>query len=214
LSAAVRVLIADDHPPTRVGVRAALEEGGFEVCAEARDAPSAVKAALRERPEVCLLDICMPGGGITAAARIAAQLPETAVVMLTISVSDEDLFDALRAGASGYLLKDIDAEELPRALRRVLDGEAALPGILVARVVQEFRAREQRKRIPLLRERGVKLTNREWEVLELMKPRFSTAEIAERLSVSPTTVRRHVSSILKKLRVPDRKSALRVLEES
>ena len=111
------VLIADDHPATRAGVRLALERGGFVVCAEVPDGPSAIEAALRERPDVCLLDINMPGNGIEATKAIVRQLPETAVVMLTVSRSDADLFDALRAGASGYLLKDTDPARLPHALR-------------------------------------------------------------------------------------------------
>jgi DNA-binding NarL/FixJ family response regulator len=100
----VRVLIADDHPPTRAGVRSILEEDGFEVVAEAGDAPSAVSAAESLRPDVCLIDIHMPGNGISAVGQIAASVPETAIVMLTVSRHDDDLFDALRAGASGYLL--------------------------------------------------------------------------------------------------------------
>ena len=115
MSRAIRVLIADDHPPTRAGVRMALEAGGFEVCAESGDAQSAVEAALRERPEVCLLDIHMPGDGIHAAEAISHELPDAAVVMLTVSRADADLFDALCAGASGYLLKDMDPARLPAA---------------------------------------------------------------------------------------------------
>src|SRR5437016_6176431 len=115
----MRVLVADDHPPTRAGVRLALERGGFEVCAEVADGPSAIEAARREAPDVCLLDIHMPGDGIHAAETISRELPETAVVMLTVSRLDSDLFDALRAGASGYLLKDIDPARLPLALHGV-----------------------------------------------------------------------------------------------
>src|ERR671914_90822 len=102
--AAPRVLIADDHPPTRAGVRMALEHGGIEVCAEVGSAQHAVEAAVRERPDACLLDIEMPGSGIWAAAEIAAVLPDVPVLMLTVSRDTDDLFDALRAGALGYLL--------------------------------------------------------------------------------------------------------------
>src|SRR5919199_495728 len=105
VSAPVRVLVADDHVPTRVGVRLALDGQGFVVCAEAADAEEAIAAASRERPDLCLLDIGMPGNGIAAAAEIKLRLPETAIVMLTISRDDNDLFDSLQAGASGYLLK-------------------------------------------------------------------------------------------------------------
>lgn len=162
---------------------------------------------------MCLLDIHMPGNGISAAARIVRRLPETSVVMLTVSGSDVDLFDALRAGASGYLLKDIDPARLPHALRGVLAGEAALPRALVARVIDEFRERGRRRHLPLLGDRGVQLTSREWEILDLLRSGLTTAEIAERLFVSKVTVRRHVSGILRKLRVPDRDAALRLLDE-
>ena len=192
-------------------MRAALEEGGFSVCAEAGDAAEAVEAALREHPDICLLDIHMAGSGIKAAAEISSRVPEATVVMLTFSAAESDLFDAFRAGASGYLLKDIDPERLPNALRGVLEGQAALPRGLVTRLIEQFRGREQQR--GLFKERGEKLTSREWEVLELMRKGLPTAEIAERLFVSKVTVRGHVASILRKLRVPDRESLLRRLRE-
>ena len=207
-----RVLIADDHPPTRAGVKAALERDGFVVCAQAADARSAIEAARSERPDVCLLDIHMPGDGIHAAETISRELPDAAVVMLTVSRTDADLFNALRAGASGYLLKDIDPVRLPLALRGVLEGEAALPRRLVALLIEEFRERKRRRRIPLVGRRGVELTDREWEVLELMKQGRTTDEIAARLFISPVTVRTHVSAILKKLHVSTREAALELLE--
>lgn len=178
MSPPVRVLVADDHPPTRSGVRLALARGGFEICAEAADSSGAVEAARLERPDVCLLDINMPGDGIKAAETISRELPEVAVVMLTVSRTDTDLFDALRAGASGYLLKDIDPARLPLALHGVLEGEAALPRHLVALLIEEFRERRRRRRIPVFGRRSVELTDREWEVLELMKDGCSTEEIA------------------------------------
>jgi DNA-binding NarL/FixJ family response regulator len=208
----IRVLIADDHPPTRAGVRLALERGGFVVCAEAPDAPAAIDGARREQPDVCLLDIHMPGGGIRAAETIAREFPETAVVMLTVSRTDSDLFDALRAGASGYLLKDIDASRLPLALYGVLEGEAALPRRLVALLIEEFRERRRRRRIPLAGRRSAELTDREWEVLELMRDGLSTEEIAARLFISPVTVRTHVSAILRKLHVQTRAAAVALLD--
>ena len=210
MSQPMRVVIADDHPMTRVGVRIALERDGFEICAEADDAATAVEAALRERPDICLLDIQMPGSGIHAAEEIARKVPEAAIVMLTVSRSDRDLFDALRVGASGYLLKDTDPERLPLALRGVLEGEAALPRHLVALVIEEFRERGRRR--PLLKKRGVVLTDREWEVLELMSQGLTTFEIADRLFIEPVTVRTHVSAILKKLHVSSRKEALQLIE--
>jgi DNA-binding NarL/FixJ family response regulator len=208
----MRVLIADDHPPTRAGVRVALEAGGFEVCAEAGDAAGALEAALRERPDICLLDIHMPGHGIHAAEAISHELPDAAVVMLTVSREDSDLFDALRAGASGYLLKDIDPARLPLALHGVLEGEAALPRQLVALLIEEFRERRRRRRIPLRGRRSAELTDREWEVLQLMRQGAQTEEIAARLFISPVTVRTHVSSILRKLHVPTREAAIELLD--
>lgn len=212
----LRILIADDHPPIRVGVRHALEEGGFEVCGEAATASAAVDLAVRLRPDVALLDVRMPGGGIQAAVQISELAPATTIVMLTVSRDEADLFDALRAGARGYLLKDIDPTRLPVALRAVLDGEAALPRELVTRLVDEFRGRERRTRgsrgsarPPAL----AKLTSREWQVLDLLREGLSTQEIAEKLFVAPVTVRTHVSGILRKLHVADRESAVRVADD-
>jgi DNA-binding NarL/FixJ family response regulator len=207
---ALRVLIADDHPPTRAGVRAALEDAGWEVSAEVSDAPSAVKAALDDPPDVCLLDIHMPGDGVAASAEITEALPDTAVVMLTVSRNDGDLFSALRAGASGYLLKDIDPGRLPHALQGVLNGEAAIPRNLVTRLMEEFRGRE-RRRVILPNRRGPELTSREWEVLDGLSRGLSTNEVAAELHIAAVTVRTYISSILKKLKVPNREAALRLL---
>jgi DNA-binding NarL/FixJ family response regulator len=208
-----RVLLADDHLAARAGVRMALEGTPFKVCAEASDGPSAVAAALRERPDICLLDVHMPGGGgIEAAAEIAARLPGTAIVMLTVSAGEEDLFAAIRAGAVGYLLKDVNPERLPMALEGVLAGEAAIPRQLVARLVEELSERG-RRRLPLRGRRGVELTAREWEILDLLESGVSTAEAAQRLGISQVTVRRHVSEVLRKLEVPDRRSAFALLND-
>jgi DNA-binding NarL/FixJ family response regulator len=207
------VLLADDHAPTRAGVKGALEQAGFRVVAEASDAKGAVEAAERERPDVCLLDIQMPGNGISAAATISQKNTDTAVVMLTVSRDDNDLFDALRAGALGYLLKDTDPVRLPHALKGVLEGEAALPRALVARVIDEFRDRSRRRRLPIAHNKGVELTSREWEVLDLLRENLTTGEIAERLFISQVTVRSHVAAVLKKLHVTDRKAALKLLED-
>jgi DNA-binding NarL/FixJ family response regulator len=209
----LRVLIADDHAATRAGVRESVEEGGFEVCAEAANAQDAIDFALRERPDACLLDVHMPGDGIRAATEISEELPDCAVVMLTVSRNDSDLFHSLRAGAAGYLLKDTDPSRLPDALRGVIAGEAAVPRALVARLIHEFRDRGTR-RLPMIGGRGVELTSREWQVLDLMAEGLSTAHIAERLFVSPVTVRRHISSIVTKLGAPDRAAAISLFRES
>jgi DNA-binding NarL/FixJ family response regulator len=205
----VSVLIADDHPPTRAGVRMSLEEGGrFHVVAEVATSAAAVAAARELRPDVALLDIRMPGNGIEAARSIATASPETAVVMLTVSRDDADLFAALRSGARGYLLKDIDPERLSHALDGVLAGEAALPRGLVARVIEEFRTRDS---APARREGPLaKLTAREWEVLSAMSQGKSTAEMAAQMFVSTVTVRTHVSAILRKLHVSSREDAVRL----
>jgi two-component system, NarL family, nitrate/nitrite response regulator NarL len=208
-----RVLLADDHFPIRVSVRQLLEQKGFEVCAEATDAASAVEAALRERPDVCLVGVKLPGDGLAVAAEISNFVPHTAVVMLTASSDDSDLFAALRAGASGYLLKDMDPERLALALRDVLEGGAALPPKLVARLIEEYRRRERRRRLRIGGAHAIELTERETEVVALMREGFSTAEIADHLWVSPVTVRRHISEVMTKLRVPDRESALRLVAE-
>ncbi len=207
----LRVLIADDHPYTRAGVRMALEQDGFVVCAEVDNAPDAVRQATATHPDVALLDIQMPGNGITAAGQITVLLPQVAVVMLTVSQADRDLFAALRAGARGYLLKDIEPSRLPQALRGVLAGEAALPRTLAARLMEEFRVREAQPRRRLLGRRRVQLSDREWETLELLHEGLSTKQIAERLYVTPATVRSHVSALLRKLHVSSRSEAVGLL---
>ena len=206
----VTVVMADDHAPIRDRIREALEAGGCRVLAEGASADDAVRLTLEHRPDVALLDIHMPGSGIRAAQEIGRALPETAIVMLTQSREDDDLFDSLRAGASGYLLKGTDPAQLPDALRGVLAGEAAMPPRLVARIMDEFRAPTKRRFL-----RGspaaARLSAREWEVMELLADGLSTEEAAGRLFLSPTTVRVHVSTVLKKLRVKDRESAFRLL---
>jgi len=209
----VRVLIADDHPPTRSDIREALEEDGrFTVCAEAGDAPGAVEAALRESPDLCILDVRMPGQGVAAAWEIGARLPDTKVVMLTVSADDQDLFAALRAGAAGYLLKGTDPARLPHALQDVLEGRAAMPRALVARLMDEFRDHGARHRSIVTSSGGPQLTSREWQVLDLLRQKLTTAEIAKRLVVSHPTVRTHVASVLHKLDIPDREAAVRLFE--
>lgn len=210
----IRVVVADDHPPTRLGVQAALEQHGeFEIVAAVGDAAAAHDAAMEHRPDLCLLDINMPGNGIEAASRITSALPDTAVVMLTVSRDDQHLFDSLRAGAVGYLLKDTDPDRLPLALKGVLAGEAALPRSLVVRLMNEFRERGGRRNVQVPGRQGVDLTAREWEVLELMRQGEPTRSIAERLFVTEGTIRTHVASILKKLKAPDRDAAIRLTEQ-
>jgi DNA-binding NarL/FixJ family response regulator len=207
-----RIVIADDHPQLRARIREALEAGGFDVCAEAATATAAVRLTQEHVPDIVLLDIHMPGNGIRAAGEISRLLPEVAIVMLTVSREDADLFASLQAGASGYLLKDTDPARLPAALRGVLSGEAAIPRTLVARILDEFRA-PGRPRLSRKSKVAARLTSREWEVMNLLGEGLSTDEAAKRLFLSPTTVRVHVSSVLRKLRVKDRRAAIELLRD-
>jgi DNA-binding NarL/FixJ family response regulator len=210
-SVPMRVLVADGDPHHRGRVRDKLEgDARFELCGEVDNAAAAIDAATRRRPAVCLLDVHMPGGGIEAAWEIKARMPRTIVVMLASSASDDDLFASLRAGASGYLLKDMNLERLPAAVADAVAGRAAIPRSLVSRVVAEFRDDGPRRR-SVLHASGPQLTSREWQVVELLTLGLSTAEIAERLYVSTATVRSHVAAVLHKLGVPDRESAVRLL---
>ena len=206
-----RVVIADEDVLARRGVRRALEEDGFVVSAEEETSEGAIEAAVRDAPDVCLLDVDVPGGGIKAAATIRSKVPQTHVVVLTGAADDEHLFAALEAGASGYLLKDTDAARLGAALRGVLQGEAALPRALTARLIREFRARARRNHTAFIRRGKNDLTEREWEVLDCLSEGLPTKGIAEQLFIAPTTVRRHVGSILAKLEVPDREAAVELV---
>jgi len=208
----IRVLVGDDHPPTREGVRIALARDGIIVCAEAADAASALAAAVRGHPDICLLETRLPGGGIAATELIHREVPETTVVMFTVSRTDADLFDSLRAGADGYLLKDIDPSRLGVTLRAALRGEAAMPRHLVGRLIEEFRGRNGR-RVRLESGAHVELTGRELEVLELLRQGLTTAGMAARLFIAEATVRSHIAAIVHKLGVEDREGALRLLEE-
>jgi two-component system nitrate/nitrite response regulator NarL len=206
-----RVLIADDHAPTRAGVRMALERDGIEVCAEVANASDAVEAALRERPDLCLLDVHMPGGGPSAASKITSHLPGTMVVMLTVSRDNADVLESLRRGAVGYLLKDMNPASLPVAVRAALGGEGVLPRALAAGLIEELRQRPESSRRLSRQPRERALSGREWEILELLAEGAGTAEIARRLFLSQVTVRRHVSSILGKLGVSSREEAVRLV---
>jgi DNA-binding NarL/FixJ family response regulator len=205
----LRVLIADDHAPTRDDVRRALNEGGLCVCAEAADAAHAVLQALETRPDICLVDVRMPGSGVAAVWEITARLPTTKVVMLTVSDDDASLFSALRAGAVGYLVKDIDLASLPRTLRDVAEGRAAIPRGLVARMVKQFHGSEPRFRTTEVGpELGPRLTSREWDVLAGLAEGLSTRDISRRLQIKPSGVRAHISALVQKLGVADRAEAV------
>jgi DNA-binding NarL/FixJ family response regulator len=206
------VLLADDESAIRAGVRRALEAGGFRIVAGVSSAEKAVEAAIRHRPDICLLSVHLPGDGIVAAGRIRELLPDTKIVMLTGSDRDEDLFASLRAGADGYLLKTIPVERLPYALRGVLNGEAALPRGMTTHLIREFRDRGRRRRLPhAVSGEGIELTAREFEVLEHLRKGEGTSKIASRLDISEVTVRRHIAAALHKLGVRDRRGAIQLL---
>ena len=208
----IRVLVADPHPAARAGIRRALAIDRFVVSAEVGAADAAIDAALRERPDLCLVDVQIAGGGVAAAAAIRDRLPSTTVVMLAARLDEHELLDSLRAGADGYLLKDTDPARLPQILTGALSGEAVLPRKLAARVIEELRSHDGGRRLVLDRRGAVVLTAREWQVLEALGDRTATTEIAARFAVSPVTVRRHISHIVRKLRVADREAAIRLLE--
>jgi DNA-binding NarL/FixJ family response regulator len=203
-----RVLIADAYAPVRLGLRVALEAAGFEIAGEASSRSGALALALAEAPDLVLIDLSLPGGALGATRAITVERPETAVVILATAGIPEDVLRAIRAGAWGYLLKDMDVERLAIAIRAVLDGEAAIPRALVGRLVEEIQDRARSRVLPLVRGQRVRLTPREAEVLDLMRHELPTREIARRLAISEVTVRRHASAVLRKLDVPDRRAAL------
>jgi DNA-binding NarL/FixJ family response regulator len=209
----VTIVLIEDEDLVRASVRQILEEHGFAVRGEAAGAAAGIETALRERPQICLVDIELhDGDGIEVARRVYREMPETAVVIFSGSSRQEDLLDAIRAGAAGYLLKDMDPDRLAHALRGVVDGEAAIPRPLMAALVRELQTQGRRKAMIGLGTR-VELTRREWEVLDLLCDRLVTRQIAERLSVSPVTVRRHISEIVRKLGVDNRAQAVALVED-
>jgi DNA-binding NarL/FixJ family response regulator len=209
-----RVLVVAAHPGTRAGIRALIERSGFAVCGEAADAESAAAAARRLSPEFCVVHDSVPGGGVRAVGRITTQVPGTAAVLLAAVADADELIDALRAGASGYVLEGTGADGIARALHAVGRGEPAIPRELIGALADEFRARGLRRRVKLPGRPAVDLTRRQSEVLELLQRGLSTAEIADRLLISPVTVRRHLGLALAKLAAEDRTAALRALEEA
>ena len=202
----LRAVIADDEPLVRHGLRLVLEhDGAIEVVAEAGDGAAAVQAVTRFRPDVSLLDIRMPGtDGIEAARRIVGdpQLGDVRVVMLTTFADDALLVGALRAGASGYLLKSMPPEEIRSAVRSAAEGRTSLAPTLVDRLVREY-AHHRVEPAPALQ----RLTGRETDVLREIASGLSNQEIGAKLFVSEGTVKSHVASILRKLGLRDRTQA-------
>jgi DNA-binding NarL/FixJ family response regulator len=204
MSAALRVLIVDDHSLFRKGVRAALEgKAGIEVIGEAADGKAAIVKALDGMPDIILMDINMPNcNGLEATREIKHLIPHVRIVMLTVSETDSDLFEAIKCGADGYLLKDVSEKELPKLLQRAAGGEALLQGLMATRILDEFRKQGDRQRpeLPLL----LQLSDREQEVLKLVANGSSNREIASQLFISENTVKHHLSNILEKLHLQNR----------
>src|SRR5215212_9347726 len=202
----MRILIADDHPLFRDGLRSLLQSQGHEVIGEARDGKQAVELAVKLKPDLVLMDVSMPEmDGVTATRELTAQQPDVKVVILTASEQNETLFDAIKAGAQGYLLKNLEAEEFFSILDRASRGEPALTPALARKLLQEF-ARPAAAAPP----EGAPgepdaLTDREREVLELMVQGVtSNRKLAKGLGLSENTVKFHVRNILDKLRLHNR----------
>jgi NarL family two-component system response regulator LiaR len=208
----LRVLIVDDDPLARRAIRGALDASrDFEISAEATSGPDAIRLATDRRPDVVVMDVTMPGlDGIAATRRILRASPDTKVVVFSATDDDELALLSLRAGAWGYLTKGIDLAALPRVLKRVSDGEAAIPRGLATKLVQRFRLLPDRSEG--MRPVRSDLTAREWEVLDLLCAERTTAQIAGDLGMSVETVRSHVKHILRKLGVHSRAEAVLAAE--
>lgn len=201
----LRIMIADDHPVFRFGLRALLQaEDGLTVVGEATTGEEAIALATTLRPDVVLMDINMPGvNGIEATRRILDVSPDIGVLIITMFEDDASVFAAMRSGARGYLLKGAAGEETIRAIRAVSEGEAIFSPSVARRVIQYFQAPpiSQPQAFP-------ELTDREREVLQLIAQGLTNAAIAERLTISPKTARNHVSNIFSKLQVAGRAEAI------
>ena len=208
-SEVIRVLIADDQALFRRGLFVVLgTEDGVEVVAEAENGEEAVDKARELVPDVVLMDVRMHKvNGIEAAAQIRADLPTTKILMLTVSDEEEDLYEAIKAGATGYLLKEISVEEVAEAIRAVMQGQSLISPSMASKLLNEFNAlarrAEDRQQLP-----APALTNREIEVLRLVAKGMSNREIAEELYISENTVKNHVRNILEKLHLHSRMEAV------
>ncbi|MFG2964872.1 response regulator [Streptomyces sp. NPDC048288] len=207
---ALRAVIADDQALVRTGFGMILAADGIEVTAEAADGAEALAAVRRTRPDVVLMDIRMPRmDGIEATRRILADdgPPGIRVIILTTYDLDHYVYAALTAGASGFLLKDVSPEHLVAAVRLVQSGDALLAPVITRRLIERFAQREEDRPAGLHRDLS-SLTPRELEVLRLLATGLSNAELADRLLLSPTTVKTHIGRILSKLNLRDRVQAV------
>lgn len=200
----MRILLADDHALFRDGLASLLRAWGHEVVGQAATGEEASTLADRAAPELVLMDVRMPGGsGLEATARIKERHPEVAIVMLTVSEDEDDLFAAIKAGARGYLLKNLEGAQLRTMLEAVGRGEAAITPATAARIVEEFlrREREPGRAVPSGPDR---LTGRELEVLRLVTGGLRNKEIAAQLGISENTTKFHLRNILEKLHASSR----------
>jgi DNA-binding NarL/FixJ family response regulator len=202
----LRILLVDDHDLFRKGIARLIDsQPDFEVVGEARDGRDAVEQARRLGPDVVLMDIEMPNwNGTEATRRIKSDMPRTHVVMLTVSDDDHNLFAAIRAGATGYLLKSVKPEELFRRLRGVSRGEAAISPLLASRILREFARLDQSAPLPQTIEG---LSPRETEVLGLVTKGLTNKQIGGQLHIAENTVKNHLRNILDKLHLNNRAQA-------
>ena len=210
----IRVLIADDHALFRRGLEMVLAgEAGLELVGEASDGAEAVAVATEVVPDVVLMDIRMPKiTGIEAARQMKEVAPSAKIVMLTISDEEEDLFEAIRAGASGYLLKDIPLDELADSVRAVYGGQSLINPSMAGKLLTEFAtlARRDSEDEPAKHAPAPKLTDREMEVLRLVARGLNNRDIAKELFISENTVKNHVRNILEKLQIHSRMEAVMI----
>ena len=202
------MVIADDHDLYRRGMQVVVElDGTARIVGEASNGAEAVTVCARTLPDVVLMDVRMPGvGGIEACRRVRGAVPGVRILMLTMSDDETDLFDAIKAGASGYLLKDLPGENVSEAIRRVHDGQAIIPPGMAATLLQEF-SRLSHAPQQASFTRPPQLTDREVEVLRLVARGMANREIAEHLVISENTVKNHVRNILEKLHLHSRVEA-------
>jgi DNA-binding NarL/FixJ family response regulator len=197
-------MLADDHRMLREGLRRSMSDQGFDVIGEARDGDEAIRLAEELQPEVILMDVTMPEvDGVEATRQIRQAYPDIRIVMLTMHADQEVLAAAIRAGASGYLVKDCSTEEIASAVRMAASGETALSPQLAASMLDEVRKLDQ----PAGEDERV-ITRREEEVLQLIANGCSTPEVAEKLFISQKTVKNHLASIYQKLDARDRTQAV------